>query len=168
VTTSVLVISILTAFRSRDASRAPPPSGGRLNGRARPHAGSATVRSRGVRPRRCRLGDRGPGSSEWVGGTGYTEPSVAIPVARARRTALRKLDAPRCRQLIAEFKNLEGVPLDSVLAARGHTAETHLQRMTILNGTGLQPCRQRDVYAFTSPGTLSPCTSAITSANWLW
>jgi hypothetical protein len=87
--------------------------------------------------------------------TGYVDPSVAASVYRARMAALKKLRAPRCRRIFAEFTNLAGLSLDEVLAARGETAESHLRRMAFLNGSGVSPCGRRDVYAFTSPGSLS-------------
>lgn len=92
---------------------------------------------------------------ESVSGSGYVEPSVAMPVSRARRAALRRLVDPGCRRLFSEFKDMEGNRLDEVLAARGDTAEGHLKRIDVLNGTDMYPCRQKNVYAFTSPGTTS-------------
>jgi hypothetical protein len=85
--------------------------------------------------------------------TGYVEASVAAPVARARKAALEKLGAAKCRRLFAEFTDLEGLSLDEVLAARGDTAERHLRRMHFVSGSGISPCGRRDVYAFTTPGS---------------
>lgn len=86
---------------------------------------------------------------------GYVAPSLAPTVARARKAALKKLRAPRCQRVFTEFTNPEGLSLDGVLVARGHSAESHLRQMAFLDGSGILPCGRRDVYAFTKPGSMS-------------
>ena len=92
------------------------------------------------------------GSSEE---TAYVEPSVAAAVSRARPAVLKKLGTAKCRGILAEFKDLEGVPLEEVLIALGETPEIRIRKMAFLDGSRMYPCRQRDVYAFTNPGLLS-------------
>lgn len=83
------------------------------------------------------------------------EAPFRFSVERARKTALRKLASDRCRQLFAEFHDLEGHSLEDVLFALGERSEEHLWRMDFRNGSGSPPCYRRGVYAFTSPGSLT-------------
>ena len=93
--------------------------------------------------------------AEAIEDAGYVDASMADAVSRVRKVVVRKLSAPKCQRIFAEFTDLSGLPLDQVLAAAGETAESRLRRMTFLDGTRVPPCGRRDVYAFTNPGSLS-------------
>src|SRR5262249_15114888 len=89
------------------------------------------------------------GSAEELG---YVAPSIERVLARPRTIALVKLRNRRCQQLFAEFRDLEGHPLEEVLTARGETAVQHLERMAFLDGFRVRPCGRKDVFAFTHTG----------------
>lgn len=86
---------------------------------------------------------------------GYVEPSIASFVTRARMVALEKVRSPKCQLLLREFKDLAGHTLEEVLADREETVELHLERMVFLDGSRVFPCGRRDVFAFTSIGSLA-------------
>ena len=86
---------------------------------------------------------------------GSVDTPFRFSVERARKIALKKLASDRCRQLFAEFHDLDGRPLEDVLSGLGERSEQHLWRMDFLNGSGSPPCRRKGVYAFTSPGSLT-------------
>ena len=86
---------------------------------------------------------------------GYVEGLFQSSVARARLAAAEKLRSAKCRQLFSEFQDLEGRSLDEVLIAHRETPEQRLWRMAFRDGSSATGCHEKNIFAFTSPGSLT-------------
>jgi hypothetical protein len=67
--------------------------------------------------------------------------------------AHRRLQQPACRELFAEFSDAAGRTLQENLDAMGESAATYPSLILFADGTGRSRCRERDVFAFTTPGS---------------
>lgn len=67
--------------------------------------------------------------------------------------AHRRLQQPACRQLFAEFSDASGRTLQENLDAIGETGATYPALILFADGTGRPRCREREVFAFTTPGS---------------
>jgi hypothetical protein len=74
-------------------------------------------------------------------------------VSQARGLALGKLRQPVCRGIFAEFRNGNDASLDEVLRGRGESADEHLLRMRLRDGTGHGLCVVPGAYAVTQVGS---------------
>jgi hypothetical protein len=73
----------------------------------------------------------------------------------ARRSALgaaRRLAAPECRAVLADFSDAQGVRLDARLAAAGVSLEDWIRGVYFYDGQGQAPCQRRGVLAVTNTG----------------
>jgi hypothetical protein len=67
--------------------------------------------------------------------------------------AHRRLQQPACRGLFAEFSDASGRTLQENLDAIGETGATYPALILFADGTGRPRCREREVFAFTTPGS---------------
>jgi len=67
--------------------------------------------------------------------------------------ARRRLEQPACRGLFAEFSDASGRTLQENLDAMGETGATYPALILFADGTGRPRCREREVFAFTTPGS---------------
>jgi hypothetical protein len=67
--------------------------------------------------------------------------------------ARRRLEQPACRGLFAEFSDASGRTLQENLDAIGETGATYPALILFADGTGRPRCREREVFAFTTPGS---------------
>ncbi|HEX7252021.1 MAG TPA: hypothetical protein VF376_03995 [Thermoanaerobaculia bacterium] len=86
---------------------------------------------------------------------GYVEGLFLSPVTRARLAAVEKLRSAKCRELFSEFQDLAGRSLDDVLLSHRETSEQRLWRMVFRDGSSAPGCHQKNIFAFTSPGSLT-------------
>lgn len=91
---------------------------------------------------------------------GAPQPSDARPdrvIAGRLRPALleaaRKLTDGGCRQILADFSDSSGRRLDERLAATGQELPAYLESVFYFDGRGSQPCADRQVLAWTTPGS---------------
>jgi hypothetical protein len=71
----------------------------------------------------------------------------------AAEAAEEKLAHTECRQVFADFRGLRGETIQSTLDALGEDALSHLARLDFYDGRGRRPCDEREIVAFTSPGS---------------
>lgn len=81
------------------------------------------------------------------------EMSAASAVRRALDGAKRKMRDPRCQQVLSDFEDLQGRPLDAVLGAADLSAEAHLARIFFYDGSELPLCATQGVLGGTQPGS---------------
>ena len=67
--------------------------------------------------------------------------------------ARRRLEQPACRGLFAEFSDASGRTLQENLDAIGETGATYPALILFADGAGRPRCREREVFAFTTPGS---------------
>jgi len=67
--------------------------------------------------------------------------------------ARRRLEQPACRGLFAEFSDASGRTLQENLDAIGETGAPYPALILFADGTGRPRCREREVFAFTTPGS---------------
>lgn len=67
--------------------------------------------------------------------------------------ALLKLSDSRCQEVLTDFRDAEGRRLDENLAAIGHSPPTYLGLVLFYDGRATQVCANRDVLAWTNPGS---------------
>ena len=67
--------------------------------------------------------------------------------------AHRRLQQPACRGLFLEFSDASGRRLQENLDALGETGATYPALILFADGTGRPRCREREVFAFTTPGS---------------
>jgi hypothetical protein len=67
--------------------------------------------------------------------------------------ARRRLEQPACRALFAEFSDASGRTLQENLDALGETGATYPALILFADGTNRPRCREREVFAFTTPGS---------------
>jgi hypothetical protein len=67
--------------------------------------------------------------------------------------AARKLTDSGCRQILADFSDSSGLRLDERLAATGQELTAYLESVFYFDGAGTQPCADRQVLAWTTPGS---------------
>lgn len=78
---------------------------------------------------------------------------AADAVRRAIQGANQRLAQPRCQQVLSEFNDVSGVPLQQSLAASGSEADAYLDALFFYDGSALRTCGRRHVMAFTAPGS---------------
>jgi hypothetical protein len=76
----------------------------------------------------------------------------ARTVEFAREGAMRRLREPGCRALLDEFRDAEGRPLSSKLAAFGVSADQYLAMVPFLDGTQRPLCRSGQSQLLTMRG----------------
>jgi hypothetical protein len=76
----------------------------------------------------------------------------AFWVARAIEGAARRLEDPRCREVLSDFRGVHGRTLAEVLAADGVDGPGHLGRLFFYSGEGRRQCRE-GLLAWTAPGS---------------
>ena len=76
----------------------------------------------------------------------------AFAVRRAVEGAVRRLESPRCRGVLSDFRAADGTTLAEVLSRDGVTAPGHLRRLFFFSGEDRPQCR-KDVLAWTAPGS---------------
>lgn len=79
--------------------------------------------------------------------------SAAAAVRRALNGAKRKIQDPRCRVVLSDFRDLEGRTLESVLESAGLSAEAHLARVFFYDGSGHPLCASPATLGGTEPGS---------------
>jgi hypothetical protein len=97
-------------------------------------------------------------------GKNYAEGLGRIWVQRAMEAAVSRLQQPGCRQLFSDFSDGQGVPVVQKLEALGVTPDEYLTRwICFVEGSRQQQCRNRDVAAFTQPGSrvIYVCSSRV-------
>ena len=67
--------------------------------------------------------------------------------------ALLKLADSRCQEVLTDFRDGEGRRLDDNLAAIGHSPTSYLGLVLFYDGRATQTCANRDVLAWTQPGS---------------
>jgi hypothetical protein len=67
--------------------------------------------------------------------------------------AHRRLQQPACRGLFAEYSDASGRTLQENLDAMRESGATYPALILFADGTGRPRCRQREVFAFTTPGS---------------
>ena len=77
---------------------------------------------------------------------------TSASVRRALANARARLADPVCRQLLSEFADQSGRPLQDSLDARQQPPEEYLQTVLFYDGSGLPDCRPA-VAAATTPGS---------------
>jgi hypothetical protein len=77
----------------------------------------------------------------------------AFAVVRAIEGAARRLENPRCHDLLTYFRGVDERALVEVLSAEGLTASGHLRRLLFYSGEEHPRCQSGDVVAWTTPGS---------------
>jgi hypothetical protein len=77
---------------------------------------------------------------------------TAHAVRGALHGAARRLQQPRCQQVLAEFQDAQGRRLDRNLVARGQTGASYMDTMFFYDAPEASRCQNRLVLAFTRPG----------------
>ncbi|MEP6995621.1 MAG: hypothetical protein ABI968_13940 [Acidobacteriota bacterium] len=67
--------------------------------------------------------------------------------------AARKLGDSRCQEILTDFVDASGRRLDVNLAAIGQTVPSYLGFVLFYDGRGTRPCADRNVLAWTTPGS---------------
>ncbi len=67
--------------------------------------------------------------------------------------ALQKLSDSRCQEVLTDFLDLEGRRLDANLAATGQNPRSYLGLVLFYDGRATENCADRDVLAWTNPGS---------------
>jgi hypothetical protein len=79
----------------------------------------------------------------------------AFPTETARRAvrrAARLLEGTRCREVLAEFEDASGRPLESALDALGVSPAAYLENYVVFHdGAGQRACAARGTLAYTTP-----------------
>jgi hypothetical protein len=73
-------------------------------------------------------------------------------VSRAIEAAARRLEHPRCRSVLSDFRGSDGRTLTEVLTGEGLTAPAHLRRLFFYSAEDHRRCRS-EALAFTTPGS---------------
>lgn len=73
----------------------------------------------------------------------------------ALREAARKLTDARCREILTDFTDSGGRRLDESLAATGQGLPGYLDFVVFYDGRATQPCANREILAWTTPGSRS-------------
>ena len=71
----------------------------------------------------------------------------------ALREAARKLSDQQCRQILADFSDTSGRGLEESLAATGKELPAYLESVLFFDGRATRPCSDRQVLAWTTPGS---------------
>jgi hypothetical protein len=101
---------------------------------------------------------RSPGALASADHVLLTPGADAITLRRALAGARRKLERPECRQVLTDFTNQEGQPLQQKLDGFGVSAAQYLDLVFFSDGervtdrAGRCPCRQPGIVAVTQPG----------------
>lgn len=66
--------------------------------------------------------------------------------------AARRMNDPRCQEVLSDFSDRQGQPLRAGLEARGQTLAQHLHDVWLLDGGTQTSCSRRATSAFTVPG----------------
>ena len=66
--------------------------------------------------------------------------------------AARRLNDPRCQEVLSDFSDRQGQPLRAGLEERGQTLAQHLHDVWLLDGGTQTSCSRRATSAFTVPG----------------
>jgi hypothetical protein len=74
-------------------------------------------------------------------------------VRRAVQGAGRRLEAPSCAAVLADYRDGEGRPLTARLRTLRLDATAYSRLVLFYDGSNDAPCRRPRVYAFTSPGS---------------
>ena len=82
-------------------------------------------------------------------GHGYS----ANVVRAALRGASQRLEKPRCQDVVSEFEDVEGRPLEESLEKLGMAADAYLLGLLFYDGSANKVCKIRSVLAFTAPGS---------------
>jgi hypothetical protein len=80
-------------------------------------------------------------------------PFYARAVGLAVDGAARRLQRPECRQILGDFRDKAGVPLQTRLDALGIGAPDYLGRLIFTDGFGHRLCREGRTLALTAPGS---------------
>jgi hypothetical protein len=67
--------------------------------------------------------------------------------------ASRKLNDARCRQILTDFTDSVGRRLDESLAATGQGLPGYLDAVVFSDGRATRPCANREILAWTTPGS---------------
>ena len=89
---------------------------------------------------------------------GWSRVAIHEPLARAAvhnslDGTVRWWAQTRCQQVLTEFRDEEGCPLASKLAATGATFEGYLEWVLIRDASGTRKCDNPNLFAFTAPGS---------------
>jgi hypothetical protein len=63
------------------------------------------------------------------------------------------MNDPNCLAVLSDFHDLQGRPLEAVLAAAGLSAEAHFGKIFFYDGSDLSLCARPGVLAGTKPGS---------------
>ena len=67
--------------------------------------------------------------------------------------AFQKLSDSRCQEVLTDFSDGDGRRLDENLATLGHSATSYLGLVLFYDGRATKTCADRDVLAWTKPGS---------------
>jgi hypothetical protein len=87
----------------------------------------------------------------------------------AAESAVRRLEAPECRQVFSDFKDAEGRLLRDKLEALGETAASYLTaRMWFVDGSAARRCQESQTMAVTQPGSavVFVCARQLSARGW--
>jgi hypothetical protein len=79
--------------------------------------------------------------------------NVDAVVKMAVLEAHRRLEEPRCRQIFADFRDASGRTLQENLDEIGQTGQSYLAWMYFADGDAKMRCEDRDLLAYTTPGS---------------
>jgi hypothetical protein len=87
-----------------------------------------------------------------VGFAGPLPDADARVVETVRRAAMRRLQSPECRKVLADFADAEGRPLAERLAVFDLPADEYLGTVAFRDGRGRGRCRGGETEMVTTPG----------------
>ncbi len=80
-------------------------------------------------------------------------PFTRDAVSRAVRGASRRLAEPACAQVLSDFTDASGRPLQRRIETLGMTAQSYLANLTFRDGSNQQACRAKRIRAATMVGS---------------
>jgi len=94
-----------------------------------------------------------PGDKDWILQIDLRDPLAKLAVHAAVSGAFQRLTSPGCQDVLSEFTDRSGRPLQENLLRTGQRPQEYLSLLSYTDGTGLPPCGRPGILAFTQPGT---------------